>query len=65
MTRVLSRSVKKIPSVRELSARTEEELEQALADSLVHAANALLNDTEVQEFWRVYQEIERRRGIAA
>jgi len=65
MTRVPSRNVKRIHSRKELNACTEEELEQALAGLLVHARRELLNDTEVQEFWQVYQEIQRRLGTAA
>jgi hypothetical protein len=65
MTRMPSRSVKRIFSAKELNACSEAELEQALAGLLVQARNQLLDDTEVQEFWQVYQEIQRRRGTAA
>jgi hypothetical protein len=47
-------------SVTELNASTEEELQQALAGLLAHAQEEVLNDTEVQEFWRINQEIQRR-----
>jgi len=47
-------------STRELSACTEEELQQALAGLLAHARGLVLNDTEVQAFWQVSQEIQRR-----
>jgi ribosomal protein L29 len=47
--------------MKELNACTVEELEQALA----HARKELLNDTEVKEFWQVYQEIQLRRATAA
>jgi hypothetical protein len=57
--------VKRRVSVIGLNACTEEELEQALAGLLVHARKELLTDTEVQEFWQVHQEIQRRRGTAA
>jgi hypothetical protein len=51
--------------MKELSACTVEELEQALAGLLMHARKELLNDTEVQEFWHIYDEIQRRRETAA
>jgi hypothetical protein len=47
-------------SITELNASTEEELQQALAGLLAHAQDEVLNDTEVQEFWRINQEIQRR-----
>jgi hypothetical protein len=65
MTRVLSRSAKTVDSMKELNACTEEELEQVLAGLLVQAGKVLLNDTEVEEFWQVHLEIQRRRGTAA
>jgi hypothetical protein len=43
----------------ELNAPTEE-LQQALAGFLAHAREEVLSDAEVQEFWRIYQEIQRR-----
>jgi len=60
-----STSVKMTPSMAELNGCTEEALEQALAGLLMHARTEVLNDTEVQAFWQVYQEIQRRRGTAA
>jgi len=54
-------------SITELNASTEE-LEQALAGLLAHAREEVLSDTEVQEFWGICQEIERRcprSGVAA
>ena len=48
------------PSITELDASTEEELQQALAGLLAHAREEVLNDTEVQPFWRISQEIQRR-----
>jgi len=48
------------PSITELDASTEEELHQALAGLLSRAREEVLNDTEVEEFWRICQEIERR-----
>ncbi len=47
-------------SITELDATTAEELRQALAGLLAHAREEELNETEVQEFWRIYQEIQRR-----
>ena len=47
-------------SITELNASTEEELQQALAGLLAHAREEVLNNTEVQEFWRIHQEIQRR-----
>jgi hypothetical protein len=47
-------------SITELNASTEEELRQALAGLLAHAREEVLNDTEVLEFWRIQQEIQRR-----
>ncbi|MFZ1011024.1 MAG: hypothetical protein WAN65_29570 [Candidatus Sulfotelmatobacter sp.] len=47
-------------SITELDASTEEKLQQALAGLLARAQEEVLNDTEVQEFWRICQEIERR-----
>ena len=47
-------------SITELDASTEEELQQALAGLLAHAREEVLNDTEVKEFWRIHQEIQRR-----
>lgn len=47
-------------SITELVASTEEELQQALAGLLAHARDEVLNDMEVQEFWRIHQEIQRR-----
>jgi hypothetical protein len=55
-------------SITELDASTEEGLHQALANLLAHARDEVLSDTEVQEFWRIHQEIQRRgsrTGIAA
>ena len=45
--------------ITELNASTAEELEwRSLA--AMHAREEVLNDTEVQEFWRIQQEIQRR-----
>jgi lipopolysaccharide biosynthesis protein len=43
-----------------LDAYTDEELEQALARVLVQARREVLNDAEVQKFWQLYAEIQRR-----
>ena len=52
-------------SIPELGACTDEQLEQVLAGLLTQARGQVLSDAEVQEFWRAYQEIQRRSGIAA
>ena len=52
-------------SITEPNACTDEQLEQVLAGLLTQARGQVLSDAEVQEFWRVYQEIQRRSGIAA
>ena len=48
-----------------LDACTEEQLDQAFAALLSHATEKMLSDAEVQEFWLVYQEMQRRRGAVA
>jgi hypothetical protein len=45
-----------------LEAYTDEELEQALARVLAQAREEVLNDAEVQQFQRLYKEIQRRRA---
>src|SRR5260370_42355882 len=50
-------------SMTDLNARTEDELQQMLAALLCQAQGQTLNDAEVQEFWQVYQEIQRRRPL--
>jgi hypothetical protein len=47
-------------SITALNASTVEELQQALAGLLAQAREEVLNDTEMQEFWRIQQEIQRR-----
>jgi hypothetical protein len=47
-------------SMAELNTCTEEELQEVLAGILAHARGEVLNDTEVQQFWQVYEEIQRR-----
>jgi hypothetical protein len=44
----------------DLDAYTDEELQQALARVLAQARGEVLNDAEVQKFWQLYQEIQRR-----
>ena len=44
----------------DLDAYTDEELEQALARVLAQARGKVLNDAEVQKFWQLYEEIQRR-----
>jgi hypothetical protein len=43
-----------------LDAYTDEELQQAMARVLALARAEVLNDAEVQKFWQLYQEIQRR-----
>ena len=43
-----------------LEACTDEELEQALARVLTYASEEVLNDAEVQKFYQLYEEIQRR-----
>ena len=43
-----------------LEACTDEELEQKLARVLAYASREVLNDAEVQEFYQLYEEIQRR-----
>jgi hypothetical protein len=51
-----------ICSMSELNTCTAEELQQALAGILTHARGQVLNDTELQQFRQVYEEIQRRSG---
>ena len=44
----------------DLDAYTDEELEQMLARVLAQARGEVLNDAEMQKFWQLYQEIQRR-----
>jgi hypothetical protein len=44
----------------DLDCYTDEDLEQALARVLLHAQAELLNDFDVQEFWQLCEEIQRR-----
>jgi hypothetical protein len=46
-----------------LEAYTDEQLEQEMARVLAHARGEVLNDAEVQKFWQLYKEIERRRAL--
>ena len=47
-----------------LDTFTDEELEQALAGVLAYARGEVLNDAEVQKFWRLHEEILRRRSAS-
>ena len=47
-------------SMTNLEACTDEELEQKLARVLAYASRKVLNDAEVQEFYQLYEEIQRR-----
>jgi hypothetical protein len=46
------------------SAYTDEELKQALARVLALARSEVLNDSEVEKFWQLYEEIVRRRALS-
>jgi len=46
--------------VTNLETCTDEELENALACVLVYASGEVLNEAEVQTFYQLYQEIQRR-----
>jgi len=48
--------------MRGLDSYTDEELEQALVRVLAHARGEVLNDAEVQKFWQIHKEIQRRRA---
>ena len=52
------------PEIPVLDAYTDEELEQALARVLAHARGEVLNDAEVQKFWQLCKEIQRRRALS-
>jgi len=49
----------------DLGICSTEQLEQLLAGLLAQARGQTLDDVEVQEFWRIYQEIQRRSRTAA
>jgi hypothetical protein len=55
----------KMTNLAKLDVCTKEQLEELLAGLLEHACGQTLNDVEVQEFWQVYQEMERRSTRAA
>jgi hypothetical protein len=63
--RIFTGANKMANSVKELDCCTKEQLEELLAALLAQARGQTLNDAEVQEFWRVYQEIQRRSRPAA
>jgi hypothetical protein len=46
-----------------LEGYTDEELKQAMARLLAQARVEVLNDAEVQNFWQLYTEIQRRREL--
>jgi len=46
----------------DVEAYTDDELEQALVRVLAHARGEVLNDAEVQRFWQIHKEIQRRRA---
>jgi len=41
---------------------TDDELKQAMARVIALARSEVLNDSEVERFWQLYEEIVRRRG---
>jgi hypothetical protein len=43
-----------------LDAYTQEELGQAMDRLLAHAGEKILNEAEVQRFWEIHDEIQRR-----
>jgi hypothetical protein len=45
-----------------LEACADEELEQELARVLAYASGEVLNDAEVQKFYQLHEEIQRRRA---
>ena len=47
----------------DLEAYADEELKQALSRLLAHARVEVLNESEVQKFWQLCDEIQRRRAI--
>ena len=44
------------------AAYTDEELKQALAHVLALARSEVLNEAEGEKFWKLYEEIARRRA---
>jgi len=44
----------------DLDAYTDEKLQQALARVLAQSRGEVLNDAEVQKFWQLHEEIQRR-----
>jgi hypothetical protein len=52
---------------KDLEAYTDEELEQEMARVVAHAHGEVLNDAELQKFWQLHTEIQRRAlpGTAA
>ena len=48
-----------------MEARTDEELEKALARALAYASGEVLNQAEVRIFYQLYEEIRRRSAVTA
>jgi len=65
MTCAPSRREKMINPMTDLEAYTDEELEQEMGRVLAHARGEVLNDAEVEKFWQLYTEIQRRRALPA
>jgi hypothetical protein len=53
-------SEKMTNAMTDLDAHPDQELEQALAHLLAQAQGEVLNDAQVQKFWQLYEEIQRR-----
>jgi hypothetical protein len=64
MTCAPPRREKMTNPITDLDAYTDEELEQALARVLAHARGEVLNEAEVQKFWQLCKEIQRRRALS-
>ena len=48
----------------DLDGYTDDRLQQELALVLAHARGEVLNDAEVHKFWRLHEEILRRRAVS-
>jgi hypothetical protein len=48
----------------DLDKYTDEELHHAMAHLLAHARGEVLDDAELQRFWRLNEQILRRRGAS-
>ena len=48
----------------DLDSYTDEELQHAMAHLLAHARGEVLNDSEVQRFWQINEQILGRRAAS-